>query len=264
MSFSAHDVVNGPRIFETSNAPASHASTDGGNWTVESLPLNYGPMQTITYAQGQFVALGQLNMALISSDGLVWQPESSAATNNLRSLTFGNGVYVAVGDRGALVTSSDAMTWTNRSMSSTIFWYGVAYGHGWYVAIGSPLALGVSSNAVDWTLRTPMRAVSLGQSYGIVSGDDSFLLAGRFGQVLESAPFNAPTPQITLGLRLTDRPFLSFTAPEWHGYEIDGSDVLPPVWVPLATGTNLSATTTLPVSAATNSPARFYRAKLLN
>jgi hypothetical protein len=248
---------------DTSNETLA-TSTDGVNWTTESPPLNFGPMHAITYAQGQFVMLGNLNTALISSDGLLWQPESSTSTNTLRSITFGNGVYVAVGDRGALVTSSNAMTWTNRSLISTVSWYGVAYGNGEYVAVGSPRALAVSSNAVDWTLSSPFLTVSLGQSFGIVAGDNSFLLAGRFGQILESGPFNPPTPHITLKLRVTDRPMLSFTGPEFHGYEIDGSDGLPAAWQTLATDTNLSATTTLPVSAATNSPTRFYRVKLLN
>lgn len=239
-------------------------STDGLSWTAENLPANFGPMHAITYGQGQFVALGQTNTALISSDGLSWQRESSTSTNNLRAITYGNGAYVAVGDRGALVTSSDGITWSNRSFGGSIFWYGVAYGHGRYVAVGSPRLLAVSTNAVDWTLLSPFYTVSLGPSFGIAAGDNSFFVVGLDGQILESAPFNPPAPQISSELRVTDRPFLSFTGPEFHDYEIDGSDVLPPAWQPLTTDTTVSATTTLPVSAATNTSARFYRVKLLN
>jgi hypothetical protein len=239
-------------------------STDGVNWTTGGPPLNFGPMYAITYGGGQFVVSGWTNTSLYSTDGLVWQPESTTSTNTLRAITYGNGMYVAVGDRGTIVTSPDAVTWTNHSVMTTIFWYGVAYGNGEYVAVGSPRVLGVSSNAVNWTVFGPFLTVSLGPSYAIVPGDNSFLLAGRFGQVLESAPFNPPAPQITLRLRQTDRPFLSFTGPEFHGYEIDGTDVLPPVWQTLATDTNVSPTTTLPVSATTNSSARIYRVKMLN
>ena len=239
-------------------------STDGMNWTTGGPPLNFGPMYAITYGGGQFVATGPVNTSLTSSDGLTWQPESTGSTNTLRAVAYGNGMYVAVGDKGTLLASPDAVTWTNRTLSPAIFWYGVASGHGEYVAIGSPRVLAVSSNALDWTLLSPFLTVSLGPSYGIVAGDNSFLLAGRFGQILESTPFNPPVPQITSGLRITDRPFLSFAGPEFHGYEIDGTDVLPPVWQALVTDTNVSATTTIPVSAATNSPARFYRVKLLN
>jgi hypothetical protein len=239
-------------------------STDGVNWTTNGPPLNFGPMYAITYGGGQFVVLGWVNTSLVSTDGLIWQPESTTSTNTLRAITYGNGMYVAVGDKGTIVTSPDAVTWTNHSVISTISWFGVAYGNGEYVAVGSPRALGVSSNAVNWTLFSPFLTVSLGPSYAIVPGDNSFLLTGRFGQVLESAPFNPPVPQITLRLRLTDRPFLSFTGPEFHGYEVDGTDVLPPVWQTLATDTNVSSTTTLPVSASTNSAVRIYRVKMLN
>lgn len=117
---------------------------------------------------------------------------------------------------------------------------------------------------MDWSLLSPFYTVSLGPSYGIAAGDNSFFAVGQYDQILESVPFNPPVPQISSELRVTGRPFLSFTGPEFHGYEIDGTDVLPPVWHPLATVTNVSATTTLPVSAATNSPARFYRVELLN
>ena len=82
--------------------------------------------------------------------------------------------------------------------------------------------------------------------------------------MIESGLFNPPPPQINLGLSQTDRPFLSFTAPEGQGYEIQAADSFPPDWHPLLTVTNSSATTTLPVDAATNAPTRFYRVKLLN
>ncbi len=244
-------------------------STDGVNWTSPDLPGAYYPLQAITYAQGQFVAVGPINGSkqanlLTSPDGLVWTGQASTVTNALRAVTCGNGVFVAVGDRGTLVTSSDAVTWTNLTFNTVITWRGVAYGNGWYVAVGSPSVLGVSSNGVDWALRNSIRPLTLRPCYGIVAGDSSFLVVGQEGQVFESASFNPPAPRITLGLRQTDRPFLSFTGPEAHGYEIDGTDVLPPVWQTLGTVTNVSATTTLPVGAATNSNTRFYRVKLLN
>jgi hypothetical protein len=253
----------------TANVGTIITSADSLNWTLFDPTVIFSPLYAITYAQGQFVAVGQTNSAklattLTSPDGLAWTARTSAVTNALRAITFGNGIYVAAGDRGALVISSDAVTWTNLTFSTVVSWRGIAYGNGWYVAVANQSILGVSSNAVNWALRTPISAVSLQPSYNIVAGDSSFFVTGLNGEVLESGSFNPAAPQITLGLIETDRPFLTFTGPEAHGYEIDGSDILPPVWQLLTTVTNVSATTTLPVSAATNSAARFYRVKLLN
>jgi hypothetical protein len=251
------------------NFDAIITSADGLTWTGSGEPSNYNPLYAITYAQGQFVAVGQTNTSklattLTSPDGLTWTARTSAATNNLRAITFGNGVYVAVGDHGALVTSADAVTWTNQAFNPLISWRAVAYGNGWYVAMAYPSVLGVSSNAVNWSLRSPFSAISLQPLYNLIYGDTSFFLTGLAGEVLESGSFNPPADEISLVLSETDRPFLSFTGPEGRGYEIDGADTLPPVWQSLATFTNVSATTTLPVSPATNSNARFYRMKLLN
>jgi len=60
-----------------------------------------------------------------------------------------------------------------------------------------------------------------------------------------------------LKFRQTGSAMLSFCGPETHGYDIQSSDALPPVWQFLKTVTNLSATTTIPDNAATNSPCGF-------
>lgn len=251
------------------NADTILSSTDGLNWTGSGQPASYGPLYAITYAQGQFVAVGQTNSSKIattitSPDGLTWTAQTSAATNNLRAITYGNGVYVAAGDRGALVTSADAVTWTNLSLNTPVSLRGIAYGNGWYVAVGSSFFHVVSTNAVNWNLRNSITVASLQPVYNVVAGDSSFFVTGLNGEVLESGSFNPPADQINLALYITDRPFLSFTGPEARGYEIDGTDVLPPAWQSLTTFTNVSATTTLPVSPATNANARFYRVQLLN
>ncbi|MDB6111595.1 MAG: cell wall/surface repeat protein, partial [Pedosphaera sp.] len=244
-------------------------SPDGVNWTAQSGVASYDPLYAVTYGQNQFVVVGQTNVSklattLTSADGLNWTPRTSTAANNLRSITSGNGLYVAVGDRATLVVSSDAVTWTNLTPATVINWRGVAYGNGWFVAVGSPPVLYVSTNGVNWTLRTALNSVTLQPLCNIVAGDNSFFLLGYGAEVIESGLFNPPAPQINLGLRQTDRTFLSFTAAEGHTYEIQSADSFPPTWQSLMTVTNASATTTLPISAATNNNARFYRVKLVN
>jgi hypothetical protein len=150
------------------------------------------------------------------------------------------------------------------SPANVISWRGVTYGNGWFVAVGSPPVIYASTNGVNWTLRNVLNTVTLQPLYCAVPGDNSFFLLGYEGQVLESGLLNPPVPQITLGLRQTDRPFLSLAAPEGQGYEIQSTDSFPPDWQPLLTLTNTSATTTLPVKPSGTNNARFYRVKSLN
>ncbi|HYV28169.1 MAG TPA: hypothetical protein VFA77_11585, partial [Candidatus Eisenbacteria bacterium] len=186
-------------------------------------------------------------------------------SNHLRAITFANGIYVAVGDRGTIVTSPDGVTWSNVSLGTVLSWRGIAYANGQYVALcSSPPAYAASTNGVNWALSTALSSITLQPLYGIVSGNNSFFVAGYQGEVLESIPFNPPEPQVSLALKQTEQTFLSFTGPEYHGYEIQSSDGLPPVWQPLGTLTNASATTTLPISAGTNLSSRFYRVRLLD
>lgn len=56
----------------------------------------------------------------------------------------------------------------------------------------------------------------------------------------------------------------SFTAPEFHAYEIEAADNVATGWQTIATITNASAMTTVPVGLGTNGPSRFYRARLVN
>jgi len=81
---------------------------------------------------------------------------------------------------------------------------------------------------------------------------------------MESGPFVRPPTRITLGLLQANPLALSITAPEYHSYEIQTSDSLGSPWVTLGTLSNFSATTYLPVSAATNSNSQFYRVRSLD
>lgn len=245
------------------------SSTDGANWSNQPDATNHLALYGLTYAQGQFVAVGRTNgtkraTTLTSPDGLIWTAQTSAASNHLRAVTFGNGVFVAVGDRGAIATSSDAVNWTNRSLTITLSFLGTTYGNGYYLAVGHPLAFYTSTNSVDWVRHRAFDPVTIWSLYSVIYGDNTFLSVGSYGQILESVPFNPPPPAISLALRPGNPSCLSITAPEWHGYEILSATSLPPIWESLTTLSNFSATTTIPVVPTTNSSARFYRARSLN
>lgn len=219
----------------TTNRATILNSPDGLSWNAQSNATNYNTLYAVLYAQGQFVAVGQTNAAkqatvLTSPDGLTWTPRTSMGSNNLRALCFGNGAYVASGDAGTAVKSADGLTWTNASTGGVLSWRGAAAANRQFVLISSsPPSHVVSTNGINWTFSSVMRNSTLQPLYGIVAGDNSFFVAGYEGEVLESLPFSAPAPQITLALRQTAQPILSFSGPEFHGYEIQATDVFPPV-----------------------------------
>jgi hypothetical protein len=242
-------------------------SADGLNWTNQPAAASYRPLYGVTFARGQFVAVGSSNASgratiLTSADGLNWTPQTPDASNHLYAVTFGNGNFVAVGNR-ALLTSSNGVDWVSPLTNVSPNLRAVTYAHGWYVAAGSP-ALYTSTNAVDWTLRLPFQTVSRNPIYCLTAGDDSVVAGGWSGQVLESASFHRAPPEVTVRLREGEGPLVSFTGPELRGYEIQSAASLPPAWQTWTTLTNLSSTTTLPDVSSTNVSVRFYRAKLVN
>lgn len=123
-------------------------SPDISPWTIESSGTTVD-LQGITYANGQFVAVGD-NVVLTSSDGVTWtKGYSGAATSGiyLFAVCYGNGKFVASGQIGwypsqisAVLTSIDASTWTiawTKQISGAILGLNsVTYGNGKFVAVG--------------------------------------------------------------------------------------------------------------------------------
>jgi len=122
---------------------------------------------------------------------------NSVTNNTLRGITWANGLYAAVGDRGTVSISSDAITWTNQSLSVVIGLRAVAWGAGSFVAVGSVPSLFTSTNGANWAYRPVFTAVSMSSMYSIVYGNDTFILTGLNGQVLQtvpSIPTHLPSP----------------------------------------------------------------------
>jgi hypothetical protein len=75
---------------------------DGTTWSL--IPVsNY--LNSVTYGNGQFVAVGNDGMILNSTDGTTWTRINSENMNSLFSVTYGNKEFVAVGDKGTILIS---------------------------------------------------------------------------------------------------------------------------------------------------------------
>lgn len=172
-------------------------SVDGNasNWTqvVSGTTEN---LQGVHYANGLFIATGENNVLLTSSDGASWTARTSNAGGWLLDAAYGNGTYVAVGLGSRVVTSSDGITWTrqtNSLPSQSVNLYRVAFGNGQFVAVGQNGVIWGSPNGVDWTVENSGTTEFL---RGVVFSNNLFMAAGFNGTVLTKGA-GAPAVEIT-------------------------------------------------------------------
>lgn len=156
----------------------SPAGSPGETWKIYT-----GEFSTVTYAKGCYIAL-QGDVALFSSDGLLWDVRLVAQGKELEEIAEGKGVLVAVGDR--LYVSTDGRTWEERSLSPQPTWLGgVAFADdkGLFVVVGSGGAIFTSADGQTWFNRTSGTTQSL---TAVTYGAGTFLAVGLSGTILRS------------------------------------------------------------------------------
>jgi hypothetical protein len=72
----------------------------GTTWTLRNLG---NPLNSVTYGNGTFVAVGRTGTILTSPDGASWR--TSGTGYPFHGVAYGNGLFVAVGNRGTILTS---------------------------------------------------------------------------------------------------------------------------------------------------------------
>jgi len=137
---------------------AFNVSTDGVHWTAYSTGIPDFIVNSMTYGNGKFVAIGSAltgYCSLVSTDGMNW---TSGPTINrqVSSLCYGNGIFVATSAQSDYIFSStDGLNWQAVTYPGAQTYEGdiiqVAYGDGIFVAMTSYEIL-TSSDAVTWTL----------------------------------------------------------------------------------------------------------------
>jgi hypothetical protein len=142
-------------------APALAAYAAPTNWQWAN-PLPQGnDLNAVAYGNGLFVAVGDKDTILTSSDGTHWTVRRgvnvSPNSGNLYGVTYGGGQFVVVGGTGPsgyaeVYTSPDGVTWTSQSSGAPYDLYAVTYGGGLFVAVGNGVA--TSPDGVIWTPRS--------------------------------------------------------------------------------------------------------------
>lgn len=71
---------------------------------------------SIIHDGSRFVVLGKNGAVHFSEDdGLTWQSHHTGSVHPMRALAYGSGTYVAVGENNTLLTSTDLETWVPRA-----------------------------------------------------------------------------------------------------------------------------------------------------
>jgi len=126
-----------------------YTSSDGTNWTLQTLPSGTTQLTAVAFGNGLFVAVGLDGAIYTSTDGAAWTRQSFRNTTaDFTDVAFGNGTFIITKStgtysepKGFFVISHDGIVWTEienpffRSIDS------VAYGNGRWVAIGGSLIL---------------------------------------------------------------------------------------------------------------------------
>jgi hypothetical protein len=227
------------------NTGAILYSVDGLSWMPQASSVANG-LIAVVYGNSQFVAVGTEGVILTSADGLTWTRRTSGITNSIDHIAYGSGRFVAMagqwngwGHGYTLLTSTDGTIWSEQAppeLQGDINYSAIAYGNGQFVivygiylpTIGWGLA---STDGITWR-RTGARG---GGIHGIAFGNNTCVVVGDSGTILQSGPF------VTLGLTLnaaTGLLTLSLTGATGLAYTVQSSSDL----ISWQTVTNLTST----------------------
>lgn len=168
---------NGAYVVVGGSTTSVLVSTDGSSFASVS-PAVARSWNSIAYAGGRFVAVGDTGGYMSSADGTTW----SGGVQGIAAWTgiaYGNSTYAAVssGFGGwSAMTSADGATWTNRSVGENA-WTDLAFGNGVFVALKDGKTA-TSTDGITWSLNT---VAALNNPYSIAFGNGTFVAVSSIG-----------------------------------------------------------------------------------
>ncbi|MCL2214691.1 MAG: Ig domain-containing protein, partial [Treponema sp.] len=230
--------------------------TGAGTSTFEGYTIN-----SITYANDKFVAVGNRGRMAYSSDGVSWTAVGTTTFNTtvISGITYGGGKFVAVGDSGRMAYSSDGVSWTaipsgtgagGSTFSDNIV--GITYGNGKFVAVGYNGRMAYSTDGVSWTAveNSTFSGPINGITYGGAAGSQRFVAVdnnlermaystdGVSWTAVENSTFSGPILGITYGGASGSQRFVAVGSFGRMAYSSDGVS-----WTAIPSGTGQGGST---------------------
>ena len=132
-------------------------------------------MNTITFGNGRFVALGKANSGIgkggWSEDGKNWTIVNAGVGIHY-CVTYGNGKFLAIA-RNEIIFSENGEKWDYENLFSSYIFEAVSYGNGKFAATGyfahnaMESRIMYSTNGKNWNLLTDLTDVKLNTIYVI-------------------------------------------------------------------------------------------------
>ncbi len=138
-----------------------------------------------------------------NDQGQSWSALSALGAMNVNALEYFNGQFIAVGDNGLIMLSTDGANWNTVSSGSSanlqdVFWYSGQDVQGapfsLYVAVGNNGVILTSQNGTSWALEVSSPA-STDDLLAVSHDDDYFVAVGNNGRLLVRN--NTATPGAT-------------------------------------------------------------------
>jgi hypothetical protein len=163
-----------------------------GGWTAASAAAA-NQWNAITYGDGKFVAVGDGDTAMYSTDGISWTSTPAADYASWSSVTYAkdasnpnqnvkDGLFVAVSQGFDLVMHSpDGISWTITTGANASEWKSVTYGDGKFVAVSMSAAdtAQYSTDGINWTATPPGPEYNQWQS--VTYGNGKFVAVASTG-----------------------------------------------------------------------------------
>lgn len=128
-------------------------SDNGISWKKGHMTNFYADYTDICWGNNTFVAIGDRNRVMTSTDGKEW--DSNQVENSFNSVAFGNGKFIAVGYSGQNATSADGVNWNINPLKATEFQtlsY-VKYNGVQFIAAGQNGVIVTSDDGISWELK---------------------------------------------------------------------------------------------------------------
>jgi hypothetical protein len=127
------------------------ASSTVNVWNVATAPSPTGSWYSVTYGDGQWVAVGHSPDVAVSPDGSTWT-EFPVPAGSWQSVAYGNGRFVALSSVAANpeeLVSANGTSWTSVTGPAGP-WTALTFGGGRFEAVSSTGQIDTSTNGIQW------------------------------------------------------------------------------------------------------------------
>jgi hypothetical protein len=160
-----HSMAVGPQLIALGAGGQVYSSPDGLTWSaVVTLP-NLTILNSVAYAAGKFVSVGDGGYIADSTNGTIWLSSQVIKVGgvgvNLHGVAYDGSKFVVVGDNGLIATSPDGSSWTPQTSAITGNLRSVAVSTAGEIVIVGDSGIETSKDAVTWHSRDEGAAATL-------------------------------------------------------------------------------------------------------